>query len=67
VTSALRRTVWLAGSVPRDRTSASGFFNALRGLPWVLRERRVVPANVEANLRLLEVPQRTSTARRYVG
>lgn len=65
--SALRRTVWLAGSVPRDRTSVEAFARALRGLPWVLRERRVVPAAVEANLRLLELPQRRSTARRYVG
>lgn len=66
-TSALRRTAWLVGSVPRDKTSAAAFFHALRGLPWVLRERRVVPASVEANLRLLEAPQRASTARRYVG
>jgi len=27
---------------------------AMRGLPWVLRERRVVPAHVERGLRLLE-------------
>ncbi len=65
--SALRRTGWLAGSVPRDRTSAEAVLSALRGLPWVLRERRVVPAPVEANLRLLEAPQRESSARRYVG
>lgn len=65
--SALRRTAWLAGTVPRDRTSAEAFACALRGLPWVLRERRVLPAAVEANLRLLEAPQRRSAARRYVG
>ncbi|HEU5355808.1 MAG TPA: hypothetical protein VFU65_15155 [Actinocrinis sp.] len=65
--SALRRTAWLAGSVPRDRTSAEAVLRALRGLPWVLRERRVVPKKVEANLRLLEAPQRDSSARRYVG
>lgn len=64
--SALRRTAWLIGSVPRDKTSAAAFLRALRGLPWVVRHRRVVPAAVEANLRLLEAPQRNSTARRYV-
>ena len=31
-----------------------GFAAALRGLPWVVRERRVVPAQVEQWLRLLE-------------
>jgi GT2 family glycosyltransferase len=65
--SALRRTAWLAGSVPRDKTSAEAVLHALRGLPWVLREWRVVPPRVEANLRLLEAPQRNSNARRYVG
>ena len=65
--SALRRTAWLAGSIPRDKTSAEAILHALRGLPWVLKERRVVPGMVEENLRLLEAPQRKSTARRYVG
>ncbi|HLS77872.1 MAG TPA: hypothetical protein VK083_13895 [Nocardia sp.] len=36
-------------------------------LPWVLRERRVVPEPVAAGLVLLEKSQRRSTARRYVG
>jgi hypothetical protein len=40
---------------------------ALAGLPWVLRERRVIPDRVEAGLRLLEAPQRNCSARRYVG
>ena len=64
---ALRRTVWLARSAPRDRTTAAAFAEALRALPWVLRERRVLPKRVEHGLRLLEDPQRRSTARRYVG
>jgi hypothetical protein len=33
----------------------------------VLRERRVIPPEVEHGLRLLEEPQRRSQARRYVG
>ena len=64
---ALRRTVWLARSAPRDRTTAAAFAEALRALPWVVRERRVLPTRVEHGLRLLEDAQRRSTARRYVG
>ncbi len=65
--SALRRTASLLGTVPRDRASVAAVAEALAGLPWVLRDRRVVPAHVEHGLRLLEEPQRRSTARRYVG
>lgn len=64
---ALRRTVWLAGSAPHDRVTAAAFGDALRGLPWILRERRPLPPHVEKRLRLLEDSQRRSTARRYVG
>ncbi|KAF4410816.1 glycosyltransferase family 2 protein [Streptomyces lycii] len=65
--AALRRTAYLARTVPRDRASLRAFRLALAGLPWVLRERSVVPREVEARLRLLERAQRRSTARRYVG
>lgn len=64
---ALRRTAELAGTVPRDTVSAAAFCAALRGLPWVLRERRPVPPEVEAQIQLLEEPRRASAARRYVG
>ncbi|MCW2901246.1 MAG: wbbL1 [Streptosporangiaceae bacterium] len=64
---ALRRTAAVLRSVPRDRASAVAVAAALAGLPWVVRERRVVPAHVEQGLRLLEEPQRTSPARRYIG
>ncbi len=64
---ALQRTVELARTVPRDAASARAFLAALRGLPWVLRERRPVTPDVEARIRLLEQPRRTSPARRYVG
>ncbi|MFR9721891.1 glycosyltransferase family 2 protein [Streptomyces sp. MS19] len=63
----LRRTAHLLLTVPHDRTSAVAVLRALAGLPWVLRERRAVPGDVEARLRLLEETQRTSRARRYVG
>jgi hypothetical protein len=65
--SALRRTGTLLRSVPKDRASAVAIGEALAGLSWVLRERRVVPTEVERGLRLLEEPQRRSPARRYVG
>ena len=65
--SAWRRTGELAATVPRDATSAAAFGAAVRGLPWVLRERRPVPPEVEAQIQLLEQPRRVSPARRYVG
>lgn len=65
--SAARRTVSLASSVPRDAVSVAAFAEAARGLGWVLRERRRLPADVEDRLRLLEAPQRASQARRYCG
>ncbi|MFI6934138.1 glycosyltransferase family 2 protein [Streptomyces sp. NPDC050287] len=64
---ALRRTVHLARTVPRDTVSLRAFAEATAALPWVLRERRVLPREVESRLRLLEDPQRRSSARRYTG
>lgn len=64
---AARHTAAVLGSVPRDWPSAVAVAQAAWGLPWVLRERRVIPASVEAGLRLLEAPRRSSQARRYVG
>ncbi|MFN2494290.1 MAG: glycosyltransferase family 2 protein [Pseudonocardiaceae bacterium] len=65
--SALRRTAVLLRSIPRDWASAAAVAEALAGMPWVLRERRVIPPEVERGLQLLERPQRHSQARRYVG
>ncbi|QIP83083.1 glycosyltransferase family 2 protein [Streptomyces sp. Tu 2975] len=67
VVPAVRRTLHLARTVPRDRASLRAFGAALGGLHWVVRERRVVPPAVERRLSLLEESQRRSTARRYVG
>jgi hypothetical protein len=64
---ALRRTLDLARTVPRDTASLRAFAEAAAALPWVLRERRVLPDEVESRLRLLEPAQRNSTARRYTG
>ncbi len=65
--SALRRTVALIRALPRDGVSARGVLDAVRGLPWVLRERHVVPPGVELGYRALEEMQLRSKARRYVS
>ncbi len=67
VRSAARRTLDVLRSAPRDAATLAAVAEALRGLPWVLSERRVVPPSVEEGLRSLEDSQRRSTARRYVG
>ncbi|MGW3990750.1 glycosyltransferase family 2 protein, partial [Streptomyces sp. NPDC004830] len=51
----------------RDAASLRAFAEAAAALPWVLRERRVLPHEVESRLRLLEPAQRASKARRYTG
>jgi N-acetylglucosaminyl-diphospho-decaprenol L-rhamnosyltransferase len=64
---ALRRTWFLARTVPRDRISLLGAVDALRGAPWVLRQRSVLPPWAEVRFRALERAQSASTARRYVS
>ncbi|MBT2396699.1 glycosyltransferase [Streptomyces sp. ISL-100] len=64
---ALRRTGYLLRTVPRDVASLRAFALAAAGLPWVLKQREPVPAELEDRLWLLEKAQRASTARRYVG
>lgn len=63
--AALRRTRDVLASAPRDRVTAAGVCDAVRGLPWVLRERRPLSPSVEARFRVLEDSQRESSARRY--
>ena len=67
VRPALRRTLHLLRTVPRDRTTALGLLDAVRGVPWVVAERRVLPPHAEARFADLEEAQRRSTARRYVS
>jgi GT2 family glycosyltransferase len=52
--SAVRCTLRAARSAPWDGTTLRGLAAAVSGLPWVLRERRVVPRQLERRLRLLE-------------
>ncbi len=67
VPSALRRTVGLLRTFPRDTVSLAGLVDALRGLPWVVRARQVVPPRVESMLRALDKPQLESESRQYVS
>ncbi len=52
--SAVRRTIGLLRTFPRDADARAGFFEAVRGMPWALRRRRVVPPHVESRLRMLD-------------
>jgi GT2 family glycosyltransferase len=67
VRPALRRTLHLLQTVPRDRVTATALIAAARGAPWVLRERRVLPPHAEARFAALDAAQRRSAARRYVS
>ena len=53
-TGALRKTVRLLREQPSPDIALEGLREALRGLPWVLKQRRVVPSDVERRIRLLE-------------
>jgi hypothetical protein len=52
-------SAWLRRPLPRAaahtaRMDGRALLAALRGLPWVLRERRVLPPHIESQVRLLE-------------
>ena len=51
---ALLRTLALAARAFVNPTARRALADALRGMPWALRRRRVVPAAVERQLRILE-------------
>jgi len=65
--SAVRRTARLLPQLPRDRVTAWAIADAVRGLPWVVRERSVVPAHMESGYQRLEEMQLRGGARRYVS
>jgi GT2 family glycosyltransferase len=65
--AALARTADVLRTLPRDRVSAAGVLAAVRGLPWVLRERRPLPEGVERRFRALAEAQASSEARQYVS
>jgi len=47
--------------------TALALLDAVRGISWVVRERRVLPPRAEARFAALEQAQRFSMARRYVS
>jgi GT2 family glycosyltransferase len=65
--SALRRTVRLLATLPRDRVTLLGLLDAARGAAWVARARRPVPSQVERGYRLLEEMQLKGGTRKYVS
>jgi N-acetylglucosaminyl-diphospho-decaprenol L-rhamnosyltransferase len=65
--SAATRTARLLRRLPHDRVTAQGVRDALRGLRWVIRQRRPVPWHLERGYRQLEEMQLNSRARRYVS
>jgi GT2 family glycosyltransferase len=60
--AALRATAQLVRGSGWHGHTLAGLLAAARGAPWVLRERRVVPAGVESDLRRLE-PRRRRASR----
>lgn len=52
--AAVRRTAHQLRAAPADRHTVRGLAEAVAGLPWVLRERRVDPPDVERMRRALE-------------
>ena len=53
--STVARHTWSAArAAAGDAGVRAGFVEALRGLPWVVRERRVLPNSIEEDLRRLD-------------
>lgn len=52
--SALARTRDMLHAAARDMVSREALVDAMRGLPWVLRQRRAVPRTLERQLELLD-------------
>jgi GT2 family glycosyltransferase len=65
--SALRKTAWLLGHSPWDRATLRGLAAALAELPWVVRERRPVPREIEKALRLLDPPGMWAESQRGIA
>ncbi|MEA2186414.1 MAG: hypothetical protein QOK16_1425 [Solirubrobacteraceae bacterium] len=63
--AALRWTVHVIRSSPPNAATILGVATALRELPRVLRERRPLPDDVEAEMALLDGPKMSSRARSY--
>ena len=62
--AALRRSRAVLARTPSRRERAAAVAAALRGLPWVLRRRRVVPPYIEDALRCLDRASQAERRRR---
>jgi GT2 family glycosyltransferase len=62
---ALRWTLHVIRSSPRSLATLRGVAQALAGLPWILRERRPLPPDVESDVARLDGPKTRSSARSY--
>ena len=62
---ALRWTAHAIGNSPRNSTTLLAVLDAIRGLPRVLRRRRLLPPAVERDMARLDLPKMRSQARRY--
>ena len=65
--AAALRTVREMRQFRLDVTTLRGVGEAVAGIPWVLRERRVSPPHVETMRRLLDDQQLSSESRRHDG
>jgi GT2 family glycosyltransferase len=54
VASALRWTLFILRSSPKDRDMVRGLWLTVRGVPWVLRRRRPMSPELDAGVRMLE-------------
>jgi GT2 family glycosyltransferase len=52
--SALRWTGFTVAASPKNRDLVRGLLMAVAGMPWVLRERRPMPADLDDRLRVLD-------------
>lgn len=62
--SALSWTWFIVRTTPSRRTLARGLAMSVRCLPWILRERAVVDAELERDLKVLEDRRRAATPTR---
>lgn len=65
VSSATRWTLHTLLDRPKNRSYAIAVLNAVRGLPWVLRERRPMSRRIDADLRVLD-ERRFAERRRFL-
>jgi hypothetical protein len=51
---AARHTLRALSATPRDPDALGGLFRALKGLPWALKNRKILPPHVEEKLKVLD-------------